>query len=57
MKGWSAQRKLWAQALCFLLIMVPPAGLYLTIGKGQDFLTWGLLAAIAAGMLLGMIVW
>jgi len=56
MKGRNAQRKLGAQALSFVLMMAPPVGLYLTMGQGQDALTWGLLATIAAGMLLGMLV-
>jgi len=56
MKGRNTGRKLGAQTLSFVLMMVPPVGLYLTMGQGQDALTWGLLAIIAAGMLLGMLV-
>jgi hypothetical protein len=56
MAGRKAQRKLAAQSVAFLLMMVPPAGLYLTLGQAQDGLTWILLAMVAAGMLLGMLV-
>jgi uncharacterized membrane protein YqaE (UPF0057 family) len=51
MAGRNAQRKLGAQALAFLLMMIPPIGLYLTMGQAQHTLTWILLGMIGAGFI------
>ena len=53
-KAANAQRKFQLQALAFLLILLPPIGLYYTVTIGLAWATWVLMGLIVAGMVLAM---
>ena len=53
-KTATAQRKFRLQILAFILMMVPPLGLYYTVTLGLTWATWVLMGLIAAGMVLAM---
>jgi hypothetical protein len=43
------------QTAAFLLITLPPIGLYLAITTGATWATWPLMILLIAGMLLGIL--
>ena len=51
-----AKDKFWFQTAAFLLIVLPPIGLYFSMGSGFHVVTWALLIVIAVGNVLGIIV-
>lgn len=53
-KARQANRKFQLQSFAFLLIMLPPIGLYYTVTVGLVWTTWLLMGLIVAGMLLAM---
>ena len=53
-KSTQAQRKFQLQSLAFLLILLPPIGLYFTVTFGLVWATWLLMGLIVAGMLLAI---
>ncbi len=55
-KARQANRKFQLQSLAFLLIMLPPIGLYYTVAAGLVWATWLLMALIVAGMFLAILV-
>jgi hypothetical protein len=46
--------KFWIQTAAFLLIVLPPIGLYFSVRGGFHIGTWALLAVIAVGNILGI---
>jgi len=46
--------KFWIQTAAFLLIVLPPIGLYFSVSDGFHVVTWALLAVIVAGNILGI---
>ena len=53
-KARQAQRKFQLQSLAFLLITLPPIGLYYTVTVGLVWATWLLMGLIVAGMFLAI---
>ncbi len=53
-KSTQPQRKFQLQSLAFLLIMLPPIGLYYTVPLSLTWATWILMGLIVAGMLLAI---
>lgn len=48
--------KFWFQTVAFLLIVIPPAGLYFSVKGGFQAITWALLGVIVVGNILGITV-
>ncbi len=53
---WLASHKFWLQTLAFLLIMLPPIGLYYSVTYDVMWVTWILMGVIAAGMIVAILV-
>jgi hypothetical protein len=49
-----AKDKFWFQTTAFLLIVLPPIGLYFSVKGGFHAVTWALLAVIVIGNVLGI---
>ncbi len=55
-KVWPAWLKSWLQILSFILIILPPIGLYYSVTYDVMWVTWILMGVIAVGMVLAILV-
>jgi hypothetical protein len=56
LEGLLGSRKRVFQTLAFLLILIPPVGLYFTVAAGMTWATVSLLLLITAGMILALLL-
>ncbi len=54
MRNWLKSHKFESQTLSFLLMVLPPAGMYYAAQIEADGLIWGLLALVVSGNLLAV---
>jgi hypothetical protein len=52
LRNWLKSHKFEAHTLSFLLMVLPPAGMFYAAQNGADGLIWALLALVVSGNLL-----
>lgn len=54
MRNWLKSHKFEAQILSFLLMILPPAGMYVAAQSGAESLIWVLLGLVITGNILAV---